>query len=196
MQPGWESQPPLENDMRRQKVQSMTQNRDLLLRILEQRFIRMLLDGGFEQLPLSRADRESHEMRFSFPFGYMRRIKGRNFELLEVQLDKHGRTKFVVNVGIVPPEGADVPWKHFDQTEARVSALSESYRLYSCRWCMKWFSVPWLTLPFDLESRTRNAVDRAIELYPEIEAWFAARTVGPHMRRIGYPSVGQRSEPR
>jgi len=174
----------------------MTQNRDLLLRILDERFIRMLLDKDFEQLPLPGAEMTSHEMRLSFPFGYMRRIKDRNFELLEVQLDKHGGAKFVVNFGIVPPEGADVPWKHFEQTEARVSALSESYRLYSSRWCMKWFSAPWLTTAFDLESRTRTAVDRAIELYPEIEAWFAARTVGPHMRRIGYPSVGQRSEPR
>ena len=133
-------------------------------------------------------------MRLSFPFGYMRRIKGRNFELLEVQLDKHGRAKFVVNFGIVPPEGADAPWKHFDQSEARVSALSESYRLYSHRWCMKWFAAPWLTLAFDLESRTRTAVDRAIKLYPEIEAWFATRTVGPHMRRIGHAAARSPSD--
>jgi hypothetical protein len=172
----------------------MTQNRDLLLRILDERFIRMLLDKDFEQLPLPGAEMTSHEMRLSFPFGYMRRIKDRNFELLEVQLDKHGGAKFVVNFGIVPPEGADVPWKHFEQTEARVSALSESYRLYSSRWCMKWFSAPWLTTAFDLESRTRTAVDRAIELYPEIEAWFAARTVGPHMRKIGAPTARSPSD--
>lgn len=167
----------------------MAQNRHLLLRILEERLIGLLLRAGFEQLPLSEAERRSPELSFGFPFGYMRRIRDRDFELLEIQLDKNGKAKFVLNFGVAPPEGADVPWRHFDQSEARVSALSESYRLYSCRGCMRWFSPSWTALIFDPESRTASVVDHAIELYPEIENWFRARTVGPHMRRLGYPIV-------
>ena len=164
----------------------MSADRDLLLRILQERLIPMLLARGFEQLAFPATER-SREIDFSFPFGYFRRIKGANVELLEIQLAKHDTAKFVLNFGSVPPEGADLPWKHYEQAEALVSALPEWYRLFSCRWSMKWFSPPWVSLPGDLVTRTTKAVDHAIDLYPEIEAWFATRTVGPHMRRVGYP---------
>ena len=165
----------------------MAEKRDLLLRILRERLISILMERGFEQIALSKEEKRSREVNFSFPFGYMRRAKGADLELLEIQLDKHGAARFVLNFGIVSPEGADVPWKHFEQNEARVSALPEWYRLHSCRGCMKWFSPSWITLSSDEISRITKAVDHAVALFPEIECWFATRTVGPHMRRVGYP---------
>jgi len=73
----------------------------------------------------------------------MSRRKGADLELIELQLDKRGEARFVLNFGRVPPEGVVVSWRHFDQSEAVVAALSESYRLYSCQATMAWFSVPW-----------------------------------------------------
>lgn len=165
----------------------MPVSRDLLLRILRERLIPVLAQRGFEEIALSEEERRSREMNISFPFGHMRRLKGSDLELLEIQLDKHGAAKFALNFGVVPPEGADVPWKHFEQSEARVSALSESYRLYSCRGCMKWFSPSRIALSSDEIARATKAVDRAVALFPEVEDWFATRNVGPHMRRVGYP---------
>jgi hypothetical protein len=162
----------------------VAQKRHVLLGILRERLIPVILERGFQQIAISDG---SGELRSSFPFGYMRRLKGSDFELLEIQLDKHGGAKFVLNFGVVPPEGADVPWRHFEQTETRVSALPEWYRLHSCRGCMKWFSPSWLALSSDKTSRIARAVDRAIALYPEVENWFATRRVGSHMRRVGYP---------
>jgi hypothetical protein len=161
--------------------------RDLLLQILRERLVPLLVERGFEQIALSEEERRSHEMNFSFPFGYMKRLKGSDFELLEIQLAKNGAAKFVLNFGVAPPEGADVPWKHFEQQEVRVSALPEWYRLYSCRRCRRWFSPSWLVLSSNERSRATKAVDHAIALVPEIERWFAMRNVGPHMGRVGHP---------
>jgi hypothetical protein len=161
--------------------------RELLLQILRERLVPILTERGFEQIALSGEERRSHEINFSFPFGYMRRINGSDFELLEIQLDKHGAARFVLNFGVAIPEGADVPWKHFEQDEVRVSALSEWYRLYSCCGCRRWFSPSWLALLSNESSRAIKAVDRAVVLVPEIENWFATRIVGPHTRKVGYP---------
>lgn len=126
-------------------------------------------------------------MKVAFPFGRMRRIKGADHELIEIQLDKRGAAKFVLNSGVVPPSGVDLPWGHLDQDDVPVSGAPQAYRLYSHPGTMRWFSPPWIGWPSDIESRVRKTVDRAIELYPEIDAWFATRTLGPHMRWFGFP---------
>jgi hypothetical protein len=168
-------------------------NRKLLVTILQERLIPFLQDKGFGRLSFRETDR-SPEIDFCFPFGYMRRVRNSNFELIEVQLDKRGSAKFVINCGVVPPSGARLPWKHYEQDEALISALSEWYRLHSSRVRARWFSPPWFALSHDLTSRTGRAVNRAVALYPEIETWFASGVVGPHMRRVGFPLKLQRSK--
>ena len=165
----------------------MRVNRDLLLHTLRERLIPFLAGRGFDQISLSEEEQRSQEVRFSFPFGYMRRLKGTHFELLEIQLDKYGTAKFVLNFDTIPPQDVDVPWKHFEQSEARVSSLPEWYRLYSYRGCRKWISPSWNMLSYNESSRAAKAVDHAIALFPEIENWFATGDVGRHMRRVGYP---------
>jgi hypothetical protein len=165
----------------------MPVNRDLLLRILQERAIPVLAERGFQQVALSEEERRSRELNFSFPFGCMRRSRGSDLELLEIQLDKKGAAKFVINFGVVPPEGVDFLGKHFAQSEASVSALPEWYRLHSCRGCMKWFSPSRISLSSDKVSKVTKAVDHAVALVPEIENWFETRNVGPHLRRVGYP---------
>ena len=147
----------------------------------------MLERRGFSSVALSGADARCAEMRTGFPFGRQKRPHGANLELVQLQLDKHGKAKFVINFGVVPPEGADVPWQHFDQAEAPIEALPAWYRLYDCRGCMRWFGRSWLAIFGDTATQITRAVDRSIALYPEIEEWFASRSKGPHLRRVGYP---------
>jgi len=162
----------------------MPNGRKLLIGALQEGLVPVLLQKGFAQIPLHRT---SPEMERAFPFGYMRRVKQSRHESVEIQLDKRGGAKFVLNFGVVPTEGVDLPWAHIDQDKASASDLPEAYRLHSCRGCMRWFSPPLLAWPRDLKSRTRKAVDQAVSLYPEVEIWFASGKVGPHIRRFGFP---------
>ncbi len=131
--------------------------------------------------------RQLRPAQTAFPFGYIKRARGSHHESIEIQLDKYGRARFVLNCGIVPPQGVDLPWGHLDQDKASASDLPEAYRLHSCKGCMRWFSPPWFAWPHDLESRVKKAVAQAASLCSEVEVWFATRRVGPHMRRFAYP---------
>jgi hypothetical protein len=158
--------------------------RAALVQDLKARFLPLVLASGFVIHPLSDEEKASGAWRLSFPFGYLKRPKGPDLELLEVQFSTRGRRcRFVLHVGVAPPEGADLPWGHFAQSEVSPGGLPESYTLYS-RAFMKWFAPAWFGDP---HSRAAKAVDRVIALYPEIEAWFATKTVGSHMRRSSYP---------
>jgi len=48
---------------------------------------------------------------------------------------------------------------------------------------MRWFSPPWFSWRSDRETRISKAVDRAIKLLPEVEAWFETGKVGRHVKR-------------
>ncbi|HLZ26048.1 MAG TPA: hypothetical protein VKV73_01855 [Chloroflexota bacterium] len=152
-----------------------SEKRALLLRALQERLVPAILALGFDQLPLREEDRKSPEMRNGFPFGYFRRIRGTDYELLEVQLDKGSKPQFVLNLGVVGPAGADVPWRHFEQHEAPITASREAYRLHPRK------------DPGPLGSWFTEG-DAAVALLPEAEQWFESRVVGPHMRRYGFAS--------
>jgi len=160
-------------------------DRRLLLSEMERRFIPFLIQQGFVQHGLTSSEQGSSELLLAFPLGYLKRPRGDSLELIEVQFDKNGRARFVINVGVVPPEGVTLPWGHFTQNDVRASGLPESYRLYSRRGSMTWFSTGWY--PFSAELRAAKTVDRAIDLYDEVNLWFSAQTVGPHLRRLGVP---------
>lgn len=165
----------------------MTQNniRESILFALEHQLISMLAEHGFARYPLTGDDKKDRELRMTFPFGCMKRANGANFELIEIQLDKRGGAKFVLNFGVVTPEGVTLPWANIRQTDAVVSDLPEAYRLYSGTLWNTWFAPSWL--PTAMHTRAAKAVDEAIALYPEIEAWFENRLIGRHVRRFAYP---------
>jgi hypothetical protein len=156
-------------------------NRAALLAALKQRLIPLLASNGFVVHPLSGEERASAEMRGAFPLGYLKRRRGENLELLDVQFH---RDRFVLNLGVVGPAGIDLPWGHFAQEDVSAGGLPESCRLYSRRRFMRWFAVP--RFGGDRRQRAAKTVDRLIDLYPEVEAWFASRTVGPHLRGFSH----------
>ena len=160
----------------------MIGDRAHLIKTLEDRFVPLVIEHGFRRFPLAGRDQASKEMHVAFPLGYMKRADGANLQLLEIQFEKRGRAEFVINIGVAQPDGVTLPWGHFLQNEVGVSGLAEAYRLYSRPSWMKWFSLAWF--PTDRDARAAKLVSRLISLYPEIEGWFAARSVGPHLRRF------------
>ena len=139
--------------------------RDQLVPVLERK--------GFEARPFPKAqEKDAAQLRAAFPFGSMKRRRGGRLDLVEIQLHTPPSPKFVINFGTVPAEGVTVPWGHFSQDETIVSALPDGFRLHSRRFlkAFAWFS----------------AVDQAVALFPEIDAWFETGAIGPHISNIGF----------
>jgi len=163
----------------------MSSEREAVLKAIKDRLVPFLEQQGFAQRAMPQVEEASVEMQTAFPFGYLERKKRAAVELLEIQMDKRGAARFVFNFGAVPEEGVTLPWGHFDQANVSVSALADAFRLHSQSSWPKWFSIGWF--PRDARARAEKVVARAISLYPEIEAWFTARAIGPHLRPFGFP---------
>lgn len=164
----------------------MKSKRSILIRALQERFIPILLKNGFTQAKLTGTEAASGTIRRAFPFGYMKRPKGSDIELLDIQMDKRGELKFVLNFGVVSPEGVEWPWARLEQHEVMASDLRRRCRLYDSRfyWRIRWFSVPRLFWPTDPTARINRTLDRLIELFPEVEEWFSTQREGPHVRCV------------
>ena len=159
--------------------------RDLLISTLRERLVPVLKNMGFEAIPLLADEKRSREILFSFPLGRLRRIKeDGSFELVEIQLDKHGSARFRLNLGVIPRAGIDHPVKHVEQEEAAVGFLSFYAELYSSPFFRKWFSVGSRVSPADLDRQVRELVERVIAIVPEVDAWFLNGEVGRHVRQV------------
>ena len=78
----------------------MKTKRSLLIRALQERFVPILLKNGFTQSKLTGADAASGTIRRAFPFGCMKRPKGVDIELVDIQMDKRGKLRFVVYLSL------------------------------------------------------------------------------------------------
>lgn len=158
--------------------------RNLLLSEISEHFLGLLEQEGFQRLAY--AEPTSAEMRHTFPLGYLRRMRGGNAELLEVQFDKHGAAKFVVNFGVALPDGISLPWRKYNQNEVTVSVLPEWYRLYK-NTRGSWFGSSMFDIFTGSETIRQKTISILLNNYVEIQDFFETRAIGPHVRRIGYP---------
>jgi len=111
------------------------------------------------------------------------RWNGNRMELLNIQFDKHGRAKFVLNFGVVPPDGVEYYGHHCAQQDATVGHLHQQARLYAGnRFTMRWFGFPLLRLPLLRSPTSPDIVHRAIRLFPQVDAWLKDGIVGPNVR--------------
>lgn len=165
---------------------SISPSRADLLREVQQRLIPAFTDmRGFVSAPLSQEEAHSAEFRRSFPFGKLHRFSGDTLHVVEIQFDQHGEPRFVINFGISPKEGVVLPWTRLDQIDAPVSALPNAWRLYSSWILNRWFTAAAI-FSRGHDSGSRNVVDRALALLPEIDNWFRDGVVGKHMAKFGY----------
>ena len=126
--------------------------------MLESRLIPELVSRGFRHYPLTK-DEQNKKERFS-PLGCMKRTKGKDLDLFDIQFDKNGKAKSVINVGLGP----------------------ENARVYNSTHWMIWFSIPLVTWPCDQESKFLKVINSVIGILPEVDAWFDKRILGPHIR--------------
>lgn len=130
---------------------------------------------------------DNREVWKNDPYGHqVRRFLRWNcdkIELLEIQFDKHGRGKFVLNLGVVLPEGVETYFGHIKQLDAGIVHLPKSARLYAGNpYLMRWFGFPRLRIPLLRNPSTEHIVEHAIRLFPQAEAWVREGIIGPNIR--------------
>ena len=154
----------------------------------KEKLIPYLASLGFTHHGSLDTDGKSPEIKRSFPFGALKREVGQSFQIVELQFHKYDSNKLVINFGVVPPEGVTLPWGHYAQDQVTAGSIPGSYRLFSNARFMRWFSVGWFAV--DKKKGAQKEIDRVIDLFAEVEAWFASGKVGPHMRQLGYAHPG------
>lgn len=153
---------------------------DALIAALDLRLINRIKELGFAHRSLSDAD-TSIELKRAFPFGRYVRANGDDLQLIEVQLDKSGKAKFVINFGVIPPDGVKLPWGSFTQNECGVYELPSGHRLYSKANSMKWFELGFFNL--NAQKSINYLVDDACAKFNEVERWLDSGEEGIHTRK-------------
>jgi hypothetical protein len=155
-----------------------------MIQCIERLLIPELERRGYAAVPLTPEEKRSG-IAAAFPFGRLRRRGDQGLEIVEIQLDKHGRASFRLNVGIAPHDGVvDAHAGRIPQEDVWVHYLPGSYELLQCPRLWKWFSVwrwPWRRFT---SAHYDKLVGDAVRLIPEIEGLFREGKPGLHMRYV------------
>ena len=150
-----------------------------LKQALQTAFVPFVRSAGFE--PVSRS--ASLFMEF-------RRSAEGVVHVLEIQWEKHGLPRFVINYGTCPSSGIDIHGKHFAPAEVSAGWLPDSGRLHPKRGATtgSWFRQDnRLLANLLLRPRFRaeaEVVTEAVRLFAELEAYWASGVVGKHMHAV------------
>jgi hypothetical protein len=120
-------------------------------------------------------------------FTVFRRYTADTVQVFSVQWDKHGAPRFVVNFGEGPKAGSTLWGKHIPGEALQPNSCRESGRLQRRRGptlgCWFQFNKPVFEALRTLERRysAEAVVGQLLAAFPEVEAWWQDRTVGPHL---------------
>ncbi|MGE0269380.1 MAG: DUF4304 domain-containing protein [Candidatus Omnitrophota bacterium] len=120
-----------------------------------------------------------------------RRIDGDIVHLFDIQWEKYGRPRFVVNFGTCPAAGMETGGKHYPPSEVSAGWTPVRGRLQPGRGSTtsNWFCQDrplWRRL-FGKNLRSpAEVVSLLIKLFEELETFWKTGAVGPHLRI--YPS--------
>jgi hypothetical protein len=129
-----------------------------------------------------------------------RRRRGDIVHAFDIQWDKGGRPRFVVNCGMSSLREIPEEQKESALQEVWPFAADKSGRLFRRRGLLlgSWFrlDVPLHKRVFLFRSSydPDAVVDELLELFPELETWWDSGTVGPHMR-IDSPTKKEANQP-
>lgn len=156
--------------MKRKKSYLRAAVKDLLIPYIESRGFQSDKRGAYQP------DTYAHLFkRFCRP-------AGTSLQLLNIQHEKYGRPKFVLNFGSVPPDGVMYYGYHYPQDKTSLAALPVWARLCERRiWGLRWFGYPLIKIPWLRNPSPEDIVQRAIAAFPQVEAWLVDGTKGPNV---------------
>jgi hypothetical protein len=153
-----------------------------LRRELKRRFYPFAAENGF-QIDMTHG-----------PFGVdFRRIRAEGIDVFDLQWEKYGKPRFVVNFGQCSATGVVHFEEHIPPEKVLAYMGSVSGRLGPGKGAStrSWFcqdrSVFRRVLLRQPDRPAAEVVDELLSLFPELEDWFQKGRVGPHMAIINYP---------
>ncbi|MEM9281502.1 MAG: DUF4304 domain-containing protein [Verrucomicrobiota bacterium] len=104
------------------------------------------------------------EIKRGSPLKFFRREReDEGFDLFDVQFDKYGDLKFVINFGIAPAEGITTSWGVFVPAD---ELTANDCRLFARTWPLKrWFRA-------DTPKRLQKSIGKVQAAIPAIDEWF------------------------
>ena len=138
-------------------------------------------------VPVASARGFSADPRDAPDFLGFRRTVGATVQLFDLQWDKDGDARFVVNVGSCPASGLVLPDRVVPPDAVVASWTDNAARLQprSGATTASWFRQD-KPLPARLLAREKfhdasEVVSQLVSLFPEVEAYLADGRVGPHL---------------
>ena len=130
---------------------------------------------------------KSHQPQFTV----FRRQSGSEVHLFEVQWDKHGRSRFIINFGKAPSEGVVVQGESVGPGKLEVHHCRPWLRLQRKRGgSMRcWFQLrrPLFeqVLSLSREYAPTEVAQSVVSSFEEVEAWLSSGVKGPHVHSLG-----------
>lgn len=148
-----------------------------LRRELKRVFFPFVVSRGFEI-----------DQRDAPAFTTFRRTVGESLHVFDVQWDKYGRPRFVVNFGICPASGVHLPGEHIpaDHVLAGWAPLGGRLQPRPGATSANWFRQdrPLFMRLFGGEAlrSASEVVTELMQLFPELEAYWSTGAAGKHLR--------------
>ena len=106
--------------------------------------------------------------------------------VFDIQWDKYGAPSFVLNFGECPMSGIDmIDIGHVAAADVRPGYCRQGGRLQRKRGAFGWFKLRKplheVLTSFKWRYRPEVVVQKAIDWFPEIEAWWSRKDEGPHI---------------
>jgi len=120
-------------------------------------------------------------------FTPFRRTRGNRLHLFEIQWDKYGKPRFVINFGEAPATGVEVLGEQVSPDQLQSCHCTPNGRLQRRRGGSlgTWFQVrkPLMKAITSLQWNYRpdEVVAQAIDAFPELETWWETKQEGPHV---------------
>jgi hypothetical protein len=150
-------------------------------------------------MPLAEARGFKTITRNSPFFLEFRRRKGDEINIFDIQWEKYGKPRFVVNFGNCPVEGLTIHGKHYPPDEVISGWTPQRGRLQPGKGSGtgSWFrqDKPFIKriLSRDKLYPAKDVVAQLAALFMELENWWETGKTGPHMRI--FPEIALPSNP-
>lgn len=143
----------------------------ILRKALKEDFHKYILRLGFQP-----------ERKFDDVIPY-RRIRDGSNDLIELQFDKYGRPRFVLNFGNAPADGIiDAYGRFVPAKNVCIAQLVQHGRLHAFPYSIIWFKPNTLLGIRSDEVAVNKVISQFILLAEQVEHWFRTGVSGPNLR--------------
>lgn len=164
----------------------MTRERRWLKASIRDVLLPALHAQGFEPIALTEQEKRG-ELPTAFPFGRLRRVRESGFDLVEIQLARHGKPAFRISAGVVPLTGLDHEVVgHVPAEDVWSTHLPVHYVFYQVPLLQRWFSLwHWPGRPVAQADIRAYVTKVTASVIPEIEIALREGRCGRHVKRMG-----------